>query len=372
MNLLIVEDDEKLLMSYIDVIESFNKKHVPKIIHTISKTLTEAKDKLTSTNFDAAIIDLVLKPAGKIGEAEGNDIIREVVNKLRFPIIVYSGNIGLISEEITENIFFKKHSRDSIEFDKLLEYLHNIYLTGITKILGSKGIIEGYLNDIFWTHISKAMQFWLLHKNEKTLLRYILSIINEHLELNNEGDFEYFEPSEFYITPPIKKFLFTGTILQKETNYFLVLSPACDLAQQKSKNILIAEIENLNLPIITDQMTIINKPIQDGLLPDAYKKAYDKKENSKEILRKIISNNYALKYHYLPPTTLFRGGIVNFQKISSELLTTTNEAYTPVASISGIFLKEVISRFSHYYSRQGQPDMNPDKLLESLMKDDYC
>ena len=31
--------------------------------------------------------------------------------------------------------------------------------------------------------------------------------------------------------------------------------------------------------------------------------------------------------------------------------------YTPIASISSIFLKDIIARFSAYYARQGQPNL---------------
>src|SRR5579862_1787347 len=242
LNLLVVEDEMAMLEAYKDNIESFNKQSPITVIMHVAKSLEEAKKLLANRNFDAAIIDLILRGGGKGLDPEGNEIIAEILKSLRFPVFVYSGNLSQLNDLFKENILFRKFPRDQHAFKDLVKQLVDIYQTGITKILGRTGLIEGYLQTIFWGHLSHSIDYWIKTKREKTLLRYILSHLFEHLEIADSGDFESYSPAEFYIGPPIKRFIFTGLILKRKgaTERFIILSPPCDLAQRKAESIVVA------------------------------------------------------------------------------------------------------------------------------------
>ncbi len=94
--------------------------------------------------------------------------------------------------------------------------------------------------------------------------------------------------------------------------------------------------------------------------------AYMNKANKKK-LHKIFKNGCTLYYHFLPKIECFEGGIVNFRKINSISVSDFNDIYIfEGITVSPAFIKDISSRFSVYYARQGQPDFNMDILENSL------
>lgn len=364
MNLLIIEDDPQQIELYIDVIESFNKKSKVQINATIKENTLDAEKALLDPEYDAAIVDLILSNDPLI--LEGKKIVENIHKKLRFPVFVVSGSIGQI--DIEEHYLFKKKAR-GVDIKEILTELVAIYNTGITKILGNKGKIEEYLNHIFWNHLASSMAIWTEDSNrdeeqvQKTLLRYILSHIQEYLDLTTESDFEQYHPAEFYIIPPIKNKVYTGDIVfnKKENKRYIILTPSCDLAQSKAKEVLLVEIESNNEGILQEKVNFI-------------KKNQSKEENiedAKNSMMRLIGNSFSNKYHYLPKYQDICTGLINFQKLKTvKYNELSNEIYYErIASINSSFTKDIVARFSFYYSRQGSPDFNMDEVYSTLIND---
>ena len=361
MKLLIVEDDKPTLQSYVDNIESFNKKSDVQIEYVTKETIEEARDSLLSPDFDGAIVDLKL--SSSTTELEGLEIVEEIENNQRFPIYIVSGSIAQIEKE--ENAFLKKRNRDS-DFKKILSEIVEIYKTGITNILGRKGEIDKYLNNIFWNHLSNSMDLWIKdttrspEDKEKSLLRYTISHMQEYID---EG-IEKYHPSEFYITAPIKSNIFTGDIVIYEDNRYLVLTPSCDIVLREDGNrnanrILFCKI--LHLKDVVKNYSSLNSDT--GVNNDNRKRLNSYIENNKQ------------NDHFIPKSNSLDAGLVDFQDkltISSndvEKHLASNEMER-IATISMPFLKDIISRYSNYFSRQGSPDFNVNEIYNSLFEND--
>lgn len=359
MKLLIVEDDKATIQSYKDNIESFNKSIDFEIIPVIKDNIETAKKALTSPEYDAAIVDLKL--SSNTTELEGIEIVNDIYNKLRFPVFIVSGSIGQVEYE--ENTFLKKRSRDG-DFKDILNEITAIYNTGITKILGRSGQINDYLNKIFWNHLSNSLDVWIDDKTrspqdkQKSLLRYTLLHIQEYLEITKDSDFEDYHPAEIYITPPIKDRLFTGDIvIENESNLkYIVLTPSCDMAQSKAKDFLLVAIEGVDNGIMKEKINIIKKA---KAKPEVI-------EEAEYNIKSLITNSYSNKYHFLPEYKHIDAGLINFQKLKSIRSKDFVEQYKIIASTNSSFTKDIIARFSYYYSRQGSPDFEVNEIYESL------
>lgn len=361
LKLLIVEDDPELITAYERDVVSFNLLSEIKIIHSQVSTKEDAFSILNNKDlyFDAAIVDLKLDSAEKADDDfSGNEVIRVIKSNLRFPVFVITGTPQDIAEDLKkESSLFKIKTRGE-EHDHL-QQLVDIYNTGITKILGKSGRIENYLNKIFWDHLSNSMESWIIDKSrdseqkEKALLRYTLSHIQEHLDLKeNLEAFEFYTPSEFYITPPIKPKLFTGDIVKILGNTHIVLNPACDFGQGKIENILFVMIKKW----------------------ESLDSEFDKRPMSKgkESKLKDHINNKIPRFHFIPKTNIIDAGFIDFQDKKTYNLTRVNSLIekhkiTRIATISTPFLKDVIARYSNYYSRQGSPDFNVEEVYNSLL-----
>ncbi|MBF8456977.1 hypothetical protein IV494_07240 [Kaistella sp. G5-32] len=357
MNLLIVEDDKATIQTYLDNIESFNKKSDVQITADVKENLADAKNSLISPDYDAAIIDLKL--SSNSVDLEGLEIVDEIQNKLRFPMFIVSGSLGQIEQK--ESAFFKKRSRDG-NFKEILTEITDIYKTGVTNILGRKGTIEEYLNSIFWNHMSNSMDLWINDttrtpiEKENSLLRYTLLHMQEYID----EALEKYHPSEFYITKPIKKNIFTGDIVELEKSRYLILTPSCDIVLRKdgersAQFILFCKIKGLvevvkNYDKLTPETTTNN-------------------EDRKRIAGFFQNNNQ--RYHFIPKAESIEPGLVDFQDKFTIKNSEVNELLKAdkiirIATISQPFLKDIISRYSNYYSRQGSPDFESDELYNSI------
>lgn len=357
MKLLIVEDDKPTLQTYEDNIESFNKKSDVKIEYTIKENLDEAKNSLLSPDFDGAIIDLKL--SASTTELEGLEIVEEIENNQRFPIYIVSGSIAQIEKE--ESAFLKKRNRDT-NFKEILSEIVEIYKTGITNILGKKGKIDNYLNNIFWNHLSNSLDLWTDDKKrspeekQKSLLRYTLLHLQEYLDINSSGDLEKYHPAEFLITKPIKPNIFTGDVLEtKQNKRCIVLTPACDIDLKNGKR-KADKILTINIINPSDIDPEFSNPKMSG----------GKKSKISQIL-----NNSNPRYHCIPSSKDFSIGIIDFQDKQTTDSGSLDKAIVDsrterIATISHPFLKDIIARYSNYYSRQGSPDFDSDEVFESL------
>jgi len=364
--LLIVEDDEKVINDiYIRNINSFNLDASVKINYTISKTKDEAIEILNNLhNFDAAIVDLDL--LGLHGnDKSGNEVIRIIKNNLRFPVFVISGTPHNLDIDLrNESSLFKIKSRG--EEGDYIDEIVSIYNTGITKILKRKGTIDEYLNTIFWNHLSNSMGIWIEddsrspEEKQKTLLRYTLLHIQEYLELSEDSDFEDYHPAEIYITPPVKPNIFTGDVIKEkktEINY-IVLTPSCDLAHEgKTEIVLLVQIQNKNEGEINRLKTIIINPEESN----------GNKKSAEKELKRLINNSQSSKFHFLPDYENIEAGLINFQQLKSVPKKSILEDYDRIASVNSTFTKDIVARFSYYYSRQGSPDFNENEIYNSLI-----
>lgn len=364
LRLLIIEDDEDFRTNYFKQIKIFNSEDEDIFVEGVFVVSVEdAKEELIKGNIDAAIVDLKLGNTDV--EYKGNEIIDLIKDNLRFPAFILTANPEKIEEEEgNQNSLFKIKIKGSEEgnFINILNELKAIHLTGITKILGKSGQIDKYLNEIFWNHISNSLDIWIEDGNrsseekEKSLLRYTLLHVQEYLDLNALGDLDKYHPAEFYITKPVKQNIFTGDILQTRLGKrSVILTPACDIDLKKG----VRKAERILA------ITIIN--------PNEIDAEYlnRKMSNSKKDKLRSIINNSNPRYHFIPMAGEMNSGIIDFQNKVSILATDleqriNNGEAERVATISSPFLKDLIGRYSNYYSRQGSPDFDFDEIFEAL------
>lgn len=377
MKILIVDDDAQQLERYQSVIEEFSKQKSLSITSEVKKSLSEGL-KALDHDFDGAVVDLKL--SNSTAEAEGNTLIRRIRENKRFPICVVTGFEGDLDPAFAEelqrgpNLFFRLDKRDK-PFEAILDHLVSIHQSGITRIMGSQGIFETTLNTIFWTHLARAMVYWNSNsessKNrENRLVRFTLSHLLSKLDIDTDGKSDDYYPDEMYIMPSLQDSLQTGDILKKNEDdlHFLVITPACDLAQGKTKSIQMLEIESFAQGIIATNVNLIKKTVSSTMNEEALNIHNAKVADARATLNRIASNSYANKYHILPCSESFPGGLLNFQKVTSIKLQDVGTSYSKIGAIAPGFIKDIVSRFSSYYGRQGQPNFHLDHVVQKLLR----
>ena len=353
LRLLIVEDIEQELESFRDDLEDYTHEKARDIDLVECKKLEEALDKLDNS-FDGAIIDLKL---ANYRSNEGSQVVEKIKESFfRIPIAIFTGNPGEWDHDLDEKIMLLGvFTKGETEHYELLDRFWEIYDTGLTRIMGGRGLIEQRLSEVLLKNLLPQIDPWISYgekdseRTEKALLRYTLNHLFQLLEEDEEHCF----PEEFYLYPPVSEEITTGSIVNEKTSdqSFVVLSPACDLVirrngEFKTDRILLVEIES--------EDNVVNAAL-DGITRTR------SKENKP---RDVFNNNYTDYYHWVPETNSFEGGFLNFRKLHALKQTVFNEKFgKPSIQISPFFLKDIVSRFSSYYARQGQPDIDSEDFV---------
>ena len=203
-----------------------------------------------------------------------------------------------------------------------------------------RGLLEDRLNKVFLNNLVPTVNVWIGHAardskaTEHALLRYALG----HLVADLEGDETPCYPEEFYLAPPLENALATGSLLVRKADgsCHVVVTPACDLVDRnggpKAKSIVVARV----VP-------------EEAMYEWLQAKAGRKKE---------MKRNKDAVCHWLPEAGSLGGGFVDFQGLETVLLTELDQKYDRLeARIAPGFIKDIVSRFSAFYARQGQPSL---------------
>lgn len=359
-NLLMVEDDLSQQQLMEDAIEDYIEANNLEISIDFSATANDAILKLDQGKYDAVFVDLVLEGDGG-ANASGNEVIRHILNnhKLRLVVYVVSGTLHSLHTDFVDifhNPLMKKFDRDESS-DKILSELVDIVNTGVTKIFGTNGELESQINEIFYRHLAMGFDWWAKPKKDvnRELLRYFTIHMLEYLDMprtSSEGDgisVRYLNP-EFYIYPCIKKDISTGDITSHDGDRFITLSPACDIERREdgsynTERVLLARVVKLDKEIFDNDDV----------------KYYGKKNNSeawRRFCEGLRGTNPRNRFHYLPEYLELYEAVIDFKNLCSVPLTdyVDPQKYQRIATVSSPFLKDIQSRFSSYYARQGQPE----------------
>jgi len=360
LRILIVEDDKDI---YNDVykrnIDLFNLEN--NNYNIVSIWIQHKEDAISAIKnpeyiFDGAIVDLDLMGSGGT-DTSGNEVVKEIKENLRFPIFVITGTPHHISPELNApSSLFNVFERDEVDVIDTLNKFKAIKATGILNLLNRNGKIDSLIQNIFWNHLSTSLENWVLDnkrnsaEKEDSLLRYTILHMLEYLDESKV------HPSEFYITRPVKENLSTGDLITLNGNRYVVLTPACDFAQNRVSKVFLLRIKD-----ISEEISDI----------DEIKNIEELSNSKKTKLERIIQNNSSY-FHFIPRHKGINAGIIDFQNKLSMPIEELEAKIKSLevdrfATISMPFLKDLIARYSSYYARQGSPDFDSDEIIKSLL-----
>ena len=367
MKILVVEDNEEYIETYKVGIKNFNEKNGLKIDVEYAQNIKSWFETIQKNEFDGAIIDLnlprqdsVTTDAESIYNQDGEKIIEDISMERRFPIAVVSAFADSIDEKykIKEGLFLRIYQRGDEDIDKILSEFVQINKMGIAKIFGRTGKIEEFINKIYYDNIQSTLKAEDKGVTEDRILRYFSMVLQEYLDIENvNGGFTKYGQFEFYIAPPVKKFHFTGEIIkikrskgngetEEISDKYVILTPACDMVERDGNK---CKCEN--------DIVCIKVISGDDIIKIEGKTAKNK-ENQNKYLDDDIKPNRNQRYHYLPEVSdiMDKNSFIDFRRIIT-LDRLDDNIIESVATISAPFLKDIIARFSYYYSRQGQPEL---------------
>jgi hypothetical protein len=315
-------------------------------VHVTS--VDEARRELAKTRFTGAILDLHL--AGGTS-AEGNEVARQIHRDYLMPIAVVSGFLDELDQEFVDIArdntgFFRLFNKNKMIGD-VFGFLFEMEQSGVLQIVGPGGEMANLLSEIFWKHLSVVVAQWrgqeMLPQDRKRVLRHAVAHMIGALQNDASGDWDQWLPGEVYIWPAICPKEMTGDIYEElvenegTNQFFLLATPACDLASKTTSGAVRHVLK---------------------ILPFA-----DFPSNSK-IDNKISKKEY--RYHVLPPTGFFVGGVADFASLSVLPATDMDTRFRRVGSLVEPCWREIVNRLGAWLGRQGTPEFDRASLLATI------
>ncbi len=341
-NILLIEDDETQVKSMKDIAEAYEISNGCKIQIDSIDNDSMIGNKLFENKYDCIVVDINWGDKNPEG---GRKLIDKIINKKRIPLIVYAGNLSYV-EDIEEQIGFKKFARTT-PFNNVIDEIIRIKKLKIFDLIGYDGSLDQKITKIFWDDLDntiKLIEDIPEYDDSEALVRMLTTRIVNKLNITEGGKQKYFE---FYISPSVSDEVHNGDIYSINGENYLVILPECQILHHHDKPIAVVHID--------------------------YEKAKDKILDvlkAPEARRhKAFNENFSLEKspseHFLPPYRDNGVGVIEFGNVSSfsrEKFLKENK----IASINPNYMKNIQSRFSQYYARQGQPDIDIDHLISSL------
>ena len=374
---LLIDDDQNQELLFIEAINEINETTDLNITYKVVKTPESAMIELYQNYFKAIIIDLKLNNDDNAVESDeeisGNVLLRRIIEKEIVPIVVITGFPDKVSTDIDKSIV-KVLPKETNLYDEINALIEK-YSDSVFKIFGSRGEINKNIKELFWNVIpqcftSKNQDISLLskEKQETVIIRYISSWLSNKYMFDDK--YIDVEPIEMYMFPnPIKQVctcdIYKKNIGENPCEYYMVLTPSCDLANKKVDEVILCKIKNYDeVHSFKERLEIYN---------NEQNKESNKAKKAKGDLMKWFRNSHSdsLRYHFLPKVKDFTGGFVDFRSILSleydkERGEIIDDSYLKIGVITESFKRDIVSRFSSYYHRQGQPEFNCDSVLNNL------
>lgn len=320
----------------------------------LSSSLTSIKNE--SIKF--LIFDLCTAP----GETESKvfsikPIIKNFYESQRIIIFIHSAYIHNFDDYPTEGTLFKIE-KDARSIDSICQRIKTFESSNFHNIFSLNGAIERsfmqQLHTAFRTQFRGEEILEIIHsiyqaykeeaprRVEEVFQRIAVKCLYQNLynatsiskedssieEVNiNAIENYYFRTSDYKY--------WTGDIFKNVENdeFVVVQNPRCNISNGKIHHLIFCNI----LPFTPDQL-----------------KAFLKEDNLRKGLNDDVkSSNIGDRYRFLPKTTKFRGGLIDFNTLSSLQPEVFLKRYRLTVSISDDLTNDIIRKFTSYLVRGG-------------------
>lgn len=356
-NILIVEDHDKTMRNYIKTSEDSRFAGKYEIIS--AKSRVEALQVLERDAIvHAAIIDLGIpkEAGGEPMDDIGLDFIKDLMKAKWFPVVVVSGNPDILELDGRD---IPTHLR---VFNKVSKYHIDVFehFDGIKDLLSKIEAIQSAMDEIL---LDSKLSFWTIWEKwdeisscfsdeddkEKGTLKILLGDIIVNKWMQEYSAAPSVHPSIFYSHPISMDQIFTGDILNIDDEFWVVVTPPCDLSHDKHP-------EDLTLLKCIDLSEQEKQNIKKSNEENASRA-------QKEKVKKFFTES-DLHRHFIPPWGKGKWPYwVSFKNVKTCDYSELKEKISgiKVASINWRFLPNLMQRFGFYVSRMGQDDIGNDE-----------
>lgn len=364
--------DDKAASDVKDVIEGNRAVALPDSISCVTcENFSIAIEYLKKERFDLVILDLKDDYAPEEDELAGEKVFAEIKNCRFIPVIFHTGFAYKVSDLNSPYVRVVTRS----EWQVLRSTIKEVFDTQLPRLARH---IEEEQRRFMW---ESAEKIWTddLGQQNPTDLVYLLArrlanslsgdVVRSFLTANGGGGSprsEMIHAVEMYIYPPVVQHFLFGDVFKKYTattaEYFVLLTPSCDHAQDKAEFLLFARCSNFS---DSDEWTKIKNSLKANAEPS---------NTSVSALKDLMKDNNPKprsqdRYKYLPGTSFLPDLLVDLQNtltVPKNRLGSDGEVYERVASLDSPFAEHLQARMIRYFGRIGTPPLDTDLTYARL------
>lgn len=363
--ILFVDDDAAQQDLFETAIQDWNEKNAKTgrcWQRETAETVEQAEELLRRNRFDAALFDLRVRSEGQVANSAqptGNRLALMAMKERGIPVGIMTADESVLEPEVRDagqvRVFDKNGADSDVgnAYDQAVAWFSELWgMLGVLDAARSK--IDSSAAEVFLRRIwPKWSNFAALEDGSDADLvdivtRQYVSHLAELLGLDGP-DVVAWHPFEAYVNPSLlEDRSHTGDVFKFDEDFWVVLTPQCDMATQKVPNVILAKC----VPGIDRWEENIAK----------LKAAADENQRNKysQKLRRFVNQNLAPEEHFLPPLPGEEDPLlVHFGDLKSIPMVELNESLeNRKASIAAPFLSNIVQRFGAYISRMGQPNID--------------
>ena len=398
LRILVVDDDEEIVENTRELLESQPISDAEDMATVATVTdFNEALVLLAQEEFDLIVLDV--RDQGRIGqgldpldeggsettEADLGLQIFERVRATRFiPIIFYTALPNLVGDATAPGMPFvglvsktdgdpngELRSRVREVFNSTLPAIHRALLELVERVIRD---FMGEFVQEHWKELStpprKGDVAHLLLRRLALSLGDGAQVLTEQLSgeaISLDGDTVH--PMRYYVIPPMPTRA-TGDILrtprhgatpadeEPESDWYIVLTPACDLQPSHRKADFVMLARCLSFKKRAEYLKFLEKN------PDPSQVLH---KGSHDELKKLMSNNLGQtdRLSYLPAAWGIPDLLVDFQRVECIEYSQLDE-YQCVASLDSPYAEWLVQKFVRYVGRIGVPDLDISAAIARL------
>ena len=326
----------------------------------------QARSILDSGRYDLAILDV--NDGGRGFEA--GKTLQENIADVRFvPIIFHTGWPDHVRE--LENPPFIQIAPKDERPETLLEAIRKVFSSDLPAV--NRALIkhiDKIQREYMWEFVAKN---WteIGGQDDRASIAYLLarrlaSSLSDHsiAQFARElaGQFEEssrgrVHPMQYYVMPPMKEpprmagDIYRG-VLAEEHGYWVMLTPSCDLVQDKAERLVLAACR--------------------PLAKQKEYKLWAGRDSGRGNLKRLLSNNRVTqsdRFFYLPSALSIPDLIVDLQEIVSIAPDDFSAGeFIRLATLDSPFAEALTYRFTRFFGRIGTPDLDTDLVINRLLR----
>ncbi|MET4098995.1 CheY-like chemotaxis protein [Agrococcus sp. UYP10] len=313
----------------------------------------------TETDFEAGLAvvrdgscDLVVLDVRRDGptpspedETAGHTIYQQIRAARFAPVIFWTALPESVADEAMQPLVAVVKKDD---MDQLPGAIKSAIASGAVEIIADIAAdVAAVLTRHMWTELAPHWEEYTAGAESTNIARVLISRLARILDEDRDHALTA-HPSHRYVYPPATAIRGPGDVVRAiDDEWWVVLTPSCDLAQNKYEFVLLANARSLEAH------------------PKHVRWAETESKGAWNDLKKDVLTATSGRYHYLPAFRDIPDLVIDLERVQS-VTAERLAAMDPIASLVSPFAEALLVQNSHFRGRIGVPDMDADLVKERL------